>query len=78
MGVLVPVGISAEVELYTGEPGRRLEMAGELRRAAAGLREPIVIIAADRVSDWQSVVRVMEAARAAGLQHITFTTQASR
>src|SRR5690242_7217499 len=36
------------------------QLAGELRRAGAGLREPIVIISADRVSNWQAVVRVME------------------
>ena len=54
------------------------QLAGELRRAAAGLREPIVIISADRVSNWQAVVRVMEASRVAGLSQITFTTQSSR
>lgn len=54
------------------------QLAGELRRAGAGLREPIVIISADRVSNWQAVVRVMEAARLAGLSQITFTTQSSK
>ena len=54
------------------------QLAGELRRAGAGLREPIVIISADRVTNWQAVVRVMEAARLAGLQQITFTTQSSK
>jgi biopolymer transport protein ExbD len=54
------------------------QLAGELRRAGAGLREPIVIISADRVSNWQAVVRVMEAARLAGLSQITFTTQSAK
>jgi len=54
------------------------QLAGELRRAGAGLREPIVIISAARVSNWQAVVRVMEAARLAGLSQITFTTQSSK
>jgi biopolymer transport protein ExbD len=54
------------------------QLAGELRRAGAGLREPIVIISADRVSNWQAVVRVMEAARLAGLSQITFTTQSTK
>jgi len=54
------------------------QLAGELRRAGEGLREPIVIISADRVSNWQAVVRVMEAARVAGLSQITFTTQSAR
>ena len=54
------------------------QLAGALRSAGAGLREPIVIISADRVSNWQAVVRVMEAARVAGLSQITFTTQSAR
>ncbi|MCX7962370.1 MAG: biopolymer transporter ExbD [Burkholderiales bacterium] len=53
-------------------------LADELRKAAAGLREPVVVISADANATHQSVVRVMEAARVAGLTHITFTTQASR
>ena len=54
------------------------QLAGVLRSAGAGLREPIVIISADRVSNWQAVVRVMEAARVAGLSQITFTTQSAK
>jgi biopolymer transport protein ExbD len=54
------------------------QLAGELRRAGSSLREPIVIISADRVSNWQAVVRVMEAARLAGLSQITFTTQSTK
>ena len=54
------------------------QLVGELRHAGEGLREPIVIISADRVSNWQAVVRVMEAARVAGLSQITFTTQSPR
>lgn len=54
------------------------QLAGELRRAAGAAREPVVVVSADANATHQSVVRVMEAARVAGLQHITFTTQASR
>ena len=54
------------------------QLAGVLRSAGAGLREPIVIISADAQATHQSVIRVMEAARLAGLQRITFTTQASK
>jgi biopolymer transport protein ExbD len=49
-----------------------------LRSAGAGLREPIVIISADAAATHQSVIRVMEAARLAGLSQITFTTQSSK
>ena len=54
------------------------QLAGELRRAGAGLREPIVIISADAAATHQSVIRVMEASRVAGLSQITFTTQSSK
>ena len=54
------------------------QLSGELRRAGAGLREPIVIISADATATHQSVIRVMEAARVAGLTQITFTTQSAK
>ncbi|RPI44580.1 MAG: biopolymer transporter ExbD [Betaproteobacteria bacterium] len=49
--------------------------AEELRRAAASLNEPVVIINADANASHQSVINVMEAARLAGLTRITFATQ---
>jgi len=52
-------------------------MADLLRRAAGDAREPVVIINADAQATHQSVVHVMEAARAAGLTHITFATQSA-
>ncbi len=54
------------------------QLAAELRRAGAGLREPIVVISADAAATHQSVVRIMEAARIASLSQITFTTQSSK
>jgi biopolymer transport protein ExbD len=54
------------------------QLAGELRKAGAGLREPIVIITADKDSNWQAVVRVMEASRIAGMPQLTFTTQSAK
>jgi len=60
-------------------PFRSVEqLAGELRRAAAPLHEPVVVISADATATHQSVIRVMEAARLAGLAQITFTTQSPR
>ena len=50
----------------------------ELRRASASLKEPVVVISADATATHQAVVRVMEAARQAGLSQITFTTQSSK
>jgi biopolymer transport protein ExbD len=54
------------------------QLAGELRRAGGGLKDPVVVISADATATHQSVVRVMEASRLAGLSQITFTTQATK
>ena len=63
----------------TPVPFRSIEqLAAELRRAAATMQEPIVVISADAAATHQSVIRVMEAARIAGLSQITFTTQPSK
>jgi len=53
-------------------------LADALRKAAAGSKEPVVVISADANTTHQAVVRVMEAARIAGLSHITFTTQSNK
>jgi biopolymer transport protein ExbD len=53
------------------------QLAADLLRAGAGMKSPIVVISADANATHQSVVRVMEAARVAGLSRITFTTQAN-
>ena len=52
-------------------------LADMLRKAAGDAKDPVVIINADAQATHQSVVRVMEAARIAGLLHITFATQTS-
>ena len=52
--------------------------ADELKRAAGGLADPVIIINADAVATHQSVIHIMEAARIAGYSRITFTTQASK
>ena len=54
------------------------ELADELKRAGAGAKEPVVVISADATATHQAVIRVMEAARVAGLSQITFTTQSSK
>ena len=52
-------------------------LAEMLKRAAGDAKDPVLIINADGQATHQSVVRVMEAARLAGLVHITFATQSS-
>ena len=50
-------------------------LAETLGRAAAGAKDAVVIVNADANATHQSVIHVMEAARLAGLTHITFATQ---
>ena len=50
-------------------------LADLLKRAAGDAKDPVVIINADAQATHQSVIHVMEAARQAGLLHITFATQ---
>jgi len=52
--------------------------AAELKRAAAGTPDPVIIINADAGATHQSVINIMEAARIAGYSRITFTTQAKK
>ena len=60
-------------------PFRSVEqLTTELRRAAGGLKEPVVVISADATATHQAVMRVMEAARVAGISQVNFTAQASR
>jgi len=53
-------------------------LAEALKRAAASQKDPVVVISADAATTHQAVIRVMEAARLAGLTQITFTTQATK
>jgi biopolymer transport protein ExbD len=50
-------------------------LADALKQAAGDSKDPVVIINADANATHQSVIHVMEAARMAGLIHITFATQ---
>lgn len=52
--------------------------AEELKRAGAGVADPMIIINADAAATHQSVINIMEAARIAGYSRITFTTQAAK
>jgi biopolymer transport protein ExbD len=58
--------------------GRGVEaVAQALGQAATAGKDSVVIITADATAPHQSVITVMEAARRAGLVHITFATQSS-
>ena len=58
--------------------GSTESFAERLREAAKGAKEPVVAISADKAATHQSVINVMESARLAGYNHISFTTQARR
>lgn len=48
-----------------------------LQAAAGTQKDPVVVISADAHASHQAVVRVMDAARRAGLPRVTFVTQSS-
>lgn len=52
-------------------------LAEALRASAATRKDPVIVINADAQATHQSVVNVMEAARAAQIGQITFATQAA-
>ena len=55
--------------------GSTQNFANAMREAAKGAREPVVAISADAAAKHQDVVNIMESARLAGYNHISFTTQ---
>ena len=58
--------------------GNTQNFALALREAAKGVKDPVVAISADAAATHQSVINVMESARIAGYNHISFTTQTRR
>jgi biopolymer transport protein ExbD len=56
------------------------DLAQQMRTAAgpSGDKEPIVVISADAKATHQAGIYVMEAARLAGLAHISFATQTTK
>ena len=52
-------------------------LAEELRRAGAGMKEAIVVVNADNNANYQSVIRVMDAARQAGFGQVVFAVEQS-
>jgi biopolymer transport protein ExbD len=58
--------------------GSAENFAERMRQAAKGVKEPVIAISADAATTHQSVINVMESARLAGYNHISFTTQTRR
>ncbi len=53
------------------------DLRDSLRAAAKSQENPIIVISADANTSHQSVITVMEAARLAGYNQVTFTTETS-
>ena len=58
--------------------GNAATFAQALTAAAKGAKEPVIAISADAAATHQSVINIMESARLAGYNHISFTTQTRR
>jgi biopolymer transport protein ExbD len=78
----IDIGISASGKYTINGMPAEYNGAGQLQdamhKAANGQSDPVIVINADGAATHQSVVTVMEAARLAGYNHITFTTQHPR
>jgi biopolymer transport protein ExbD len=59
-------------------PVTRDSLVQALRRAAGGMKDPVIVINADADASHQSVIRIMEAAQTAGYGKITFTIQTQK
>ena len=55
--------------------GNPAAFSQRLKEAAKGRKDPVIAISADAAATHQAVVNVMESARLAGFNHISFTTQ---
>lgn len=58
--------------------GRSVEaLSMQLRRAAAGRDDTVLIVSADAMATHQSVINVLDAARRAGLSRLSFAAQST-
>ncbi|MCV2369315.1 ExbD/TolR family protein [Roseateles oligotrophus] len=58
--------------------GRAVELlSAAMSQAAEGRADSVVIVSADAAAAHQAVINVMDAARRAGLSHLTFAAQAN-
>ena len=64
--------VALEGQMLASEPG---SLAAALRAAAQGRESPLLVIYADAQASHQSVVDVMQAARAAGIGRLSFGAQ---
>ena len=77
--IIVAVGTDGAYSINrTAVAGRSVEeLAAAMSQSAKAGKDTVVIISADASARHQSVITVMEAARRAGLNQITFATQST-
>ena len=73
------VTIDAKGQIYVGDQ-QLLNATPEvlrnaLARAAAGIKDPLIVIHADAQTPHEAVIRVMDSARRLGFTRLTFATQ---
>ena len=77
----INIGVSAQGRYTIGGQTAAFRdvatLAADLKTAAAGKKDPVVVISADAQATHQSVIHVMQAAQMSGLGQVTFTTQAA-
>jgi biopolymer transport protein ExbD len=78
INILVSTAGAYKVNGLSVEPSTAEGLGSALRSAASDRPDPVIVINADADATHQAVIRVMEAARLAGYNHITFTTENAR
>ncbi len=78
----INIGVATDGQYRLGLDGKVQRVAGaslasELRRAAAGRKDPVLIVHADAGAKHQAVIAVLEAARQAGVAKVTFAAQST-
>jgi biopolymer transport protein ExbD len=77
--VSVRVAIDAQGQYFINNhqllAGTTEQLVQAMGQAAGRRKDPVVVISADRKTTHEAVIRVMDAARRLGFNHITFATQ---
>lgn len=77
--VSIRVAIDAQGQYFIGNrqllAGTTEQLMQAMGQAAGSRKDPVVVISADRKTPHEAVIRVMDAARRLGFDHITFATQ---
>jgi biopolymer transport protein ExbD len=77
--VSVRVAIDAQGQYFINNrqllAGTTEQLVQAMGQAAGQRKDPVVVVSADRKTPHEAVIRVMDAARRLGFNHLTFATQ---